>query len=560
MYLKNSSRIQQDERNSHSGKYSGAHRTQYDADPEHRRLGYSYYSNSSPRFPTSYHVAGSSSTSNPLDLQDKYLEEEYDPWTFSKTHGHQVGNQSFMNPHGPEHNSYPNDRNVEWAVGSSYGTGRGVQSESGQQQQDWTSGPKSQWIRGGTSVEASAEAGIASSTYGWDRTLRNENVQGSQQTSGSFPGFYREHSFASNKDLQATQRTVNGYTESRINQGIVYGSSPHVAQTVVRNRPGTSTDFGFRYNENLPVTHSTLGSYPGSSVNWGIPHTENSQVTQRTVGSSSWSNNDQSFPYSEHQPLSSSSGSITKWGGSHNEHRSPTGYSESNRDHSFYRYEHKSSSRYSGSNRDQGFTNDENSRRSGASSSDRSFPQVSSNSGELGTRINYGISSEHYVKHNVSPDSYGSHGDAILNTGKHTFHSREHYHETVPPNQGLGQKTYPGARDQESSVNGRFQGQQHDRGSTVHWKETPLIHARWNPSLNTQPVKDTVSQNHEREGPRSILQLHPVQILPLPVQRPRYGDRPSAVPRTGTPSEREGSPLPDDYCVAFFRISCSTTH
>jgi hypothetical protein len=173
---------------------------------------------------------------------------------------------------------------------------------------------------------------------------------------------------------------------------------------------------------------------------------------------------------------------------------------------------------------------------------------------------NYGPSTEHYVKHTTSPDNHASYGDAVLNTGKHMFHSREYYHETVPPNPRVDQKTYPGGRDQESSGSGRFQGQQHDRGPTFHWKERPLTHAHWNPSINTQTLKDTVSQNHEREGPRSILQLHPVQILPLPVQRPRYGDRPSAVPRTGTPSEREGSPLPDNHCVACFRTSCSTTH
>jgi hypothetical protein len=505
-------------------------------------LGYSYYSGSSPHYPTSYHIGGSSTTFSPLDLKDKVLEEEYDPWTFSKTHGQQAGNQSFMKPLGPEYNSYPskNNRNLAWASETSYGTSRGVQSQSGGQQQDWTYGPRSQWNTRSTSEEASTGAGIESGTYGGDRTFRNENLQGSQKTSGSFPGFYRELSFAHNKNLQDNQRTVSGYTESHKNQDIVYGDSPHVTQIMGGNHPAPSSDFGFHYNENLPVTHSTLGNYPGSSVDWGFPHTENSQVIQRTVGSSSPSNKGQSVSHIEHQPVSSSAGSMDR-GVSHNEHRSPIGYSESNRDHSLPHYEYRSSSHYSGSNRDQGFADNENLQRSGASYSDRSVPHVSSNSGEPGTGRNYGPSTEHYVKHSTSPDNHGSYGDAVLNTGKHMFHSREHYHETVPSNPRVDQKTYPGVRDQESSVSGRLQGQQNDRGSAVRWKETPLTRAHWNPSINTQPFKDTVSQNREREGPRSILQLHPVQILPLPVQRPRYGDRPSAVPRTGTPSEREGS-------------------
>ena len=488
------------------------------------------------------------------------MEEEYDPWTFSKTHGHQAGNQSFVKPHGPDHNSYPskNDRNLAWASETSYGTGRGVQSESGRQQQGWTYGPRSQWNARSTSVEASTGAGIASSTYGGDRTFRNDNLQGSQKTSGSFPGYYREQSFAYNTNSQDNQRTVSGNTESHVNQGIVYGDSQHVAQKMGNNHPGPSSDFGFHYNENLPVTHSTFGNYPGSRVDWGFPHTENSQVAQRMVGSSSLSNKDQSFSHIEHQPPTSSSGSIMDWGVSHSEHRSPIGYSESSRDHSFSQYEHRSSSHYSGAKRDQAFADNENLRRIGASHSDRSVPQVSSNSGEPRSQRNYGQSTEHDVKYSNSADIPGNYGDAIPNTGKH--HSREHYHETLPPNSGVDQKTHLGVRDQESSVSGRFRGQQHDRGSTVHWKEKPLTQAHWNPSTNTQPLKDTISRNREREGPRSILQLHPVQILPLPVQRPRHGDRPSAVPRTGTPSEREGSRLPDDHCVACFRTSCSTMH
>ena len=560
--FKNGSIIQQDQPNFHAGKYSGAHTTQYDADTGHSRLGYSYYSSSSPRYPTSYHIGSSSSTSSPLDLQDKFLEEEYDPWTFSKTHGHQAGNQSFVKPHGPDYNPYSSksDRNLAWASESSYGTSRGVQSESGRQQQGWTYGPRSQWNTRSTSVEVSTGAGIASSTYGGDRTFRNENPHGSQKTSGSFPGYYRELSFAHNTNSQDNQRTVNGNTESHVNQGIASGDSQHVAQKMGHNHPGSSSDFGFHYNGNLPVTQSAFGNYPGSRVDWGFPHTENSEGAQRTVGSSTLSNKDQSSSHIEHQPPSSSSGSVMDRGDSHNEHRSPIGYSESSRDHSFSHYEHRSSSHYSGSKRDQGFADNENLRRSGASYSDRSVPQVSSNSGESGSQRNYGQSTEHYVKYSNSGDNHGSYGVAIPNTGKEMFHSREHYHETFPPNSGVDQKTYPVVRDKGSSASGRFQGQQHDRGSTVHWKEKPLMQDHWNPSINTQPFKDTVSRNHEREGPRSILQLHPVQILPLPVQRPRYGDRPSAVPRTGTPSEREGSPLPDDHCVACFRTSCSTTH
>lgn len=488
------------------------------------------------------------------------MEEEYDPWTFSKTHGHQSGNQSFVKPHGPDYNSYSskNDRNLAWASETSYGTSRSVQSDSGRQQQGWTYVPRSQWNTWSTSMEASTGAGIASSTYGGDRTFRNENLEGSQKTSGSFPGYYREQSFAHNINSQDNQRTVSGNTESHVNQGIVYGDSKLVAQKMGNNHPGPSSDFRFHYNENLPVTRSTFGNYRGSRVDWGSPHTENSQAAQRMMGSSTLSNKDQSFSHIEHQPPSSSSGSVMDWGVSHSEHRSPIGYSESSRDHSFSHYEHSSSSHYSGSKRDQAFANNENLQRRGASHSDRSVPQVSSNSGEPRSQRNYGQSTEHYVKYGNSADDPGGYGDAIPNTGKH--HSREHYHETLPPNSGVDQKTYLGVRDQESSVSGRFQGQQHDRGSTVHWKEKPLMQEHWNPSISTQPLKDTMSRNHEREGPRSILQLHPVQILPLPVQRPRYGDRPSAGPRTGTPSEREGSPLPDDHCVACSSASCSTMH
>lgn len=488
------------------------------------------------------------------------MEEEYDPWTFSKTHGQQSGNQSFVKPHGPDYNSYSskNDRNLAWASETSYGTSRGVQPDYDRQQPGWTYAPRSQWNTPSTSMEASRGAGIASSTYGGDTTFRNENVQGSQKTSGSFPGYYREQSFAHNTNSQDNQRTVSGNTESHANQGIVYGDSQHVAHKMGNNHPGPSSDFGIHYNENLPVTRSTFGNYAGSRVEWGVPHTENSQTAQRMVGSSSLSNKDQSFSHIEHQPPSSSSGSVMDWAVSHSEQRSPIGYSESSRYHSLSHYERSSSSHYSSSKRDQARADNENLRRGGASHSDRSVPQVSSNSGEPRSQRNYGQSTEHYVKYSNSADNPGSYGAAIPNTGKH--HSREHFHETLPPNSGVDQKTYLGVRDQESSVSGRSQGQQHDRGSTVHWKEKPLMQAHWNPSINTQPLKDTMSRNHEREGPRSILQLHPVQILPLPVQRPRYGDRPSAVPRTGTPSEREGSPLPDDHCVACFRTSCSTLH
>jgi hypothetical protein len=588
--LKNGSRIQQAQPISYAGKYSGIHddlqtpEPQYDADHGHGRLDNSYYNSPSPRFPTLYHIGGSLTTFNPSYSQDNFSEEEYDPWTFSKTHGYQAGNHTVTKPHRQEYSFYQaeNNGNSGWHSESYYRTSFGFQSEPGRNQ-DQTYRPRSQWNRQGTSVKPIPDPGMLSNTYIGDRKFRNENQQGNQRVYGSFSGPYTDHSFAyNNKNSQDDQRTVRGYSRS---------DSSYVTQGMVGSHHRSNSNWSFHYTENLPVTHSTVGNYPSSGGNWGLSYSENPQVTQTTLGSYSGSKKDQGFSHNEHIFPNGYSGSDRNQGFSHNEYRSPSGYSESSRnqgfsyserisprgysgsrrDWNFSHNEHRSPSDYSGSYRDQGFSHSKNSQttqRNGESYTDHPVTQVFSSSEESGAQRNHRTSTESYVKHGASPDIRGSYGEDIHNTRKHMFHTKEQSYDTVSPNPGLNKKPYPSrrteVRGQDSNVNERFHGQHHaiphDMSSTDRWEERSVSKTQQNPNVNTQTFKETVSQHREWEGPRSILQPHPVQLLPTPVQRPRYGDRPSAVPRTATPFKREGSPLTDDHCVACFRMSYSTMH
>lgn len=537
--LKNGGRIQQGQTSSHASKYSGAHDdqqsrgTQYDTG--HERSGYSYYRSPSPRYPTSYQIGGSSTTFKPLNSRDKFLEEEYDPWTFSKTHGNQADNHTVTKPHAQEYDFQQsrNNRNPSWNSETYYGTSTGFQLEPGRKQQDQIYEQKSQW-------------------NGQQNTaiVRNENLQGNQETPGSFPGPYRGHSFAHHKNSQGDQRTVGGYYGPYMNQAIAYGNSSHMTQGILGSRLGSNSDLGSRYNENLPVTHSTAGNYPGLPGNWGLSYSENFQVTESTVAKYSGSDKDQGFFHSEHRSSGGHPDSSRVQGFSYNEYRSPYGYTGSSRDQSIARNE-----------------NIQITERTGGSYRDHVVPQIISNSKEPRTLLNHGTSTESYVNYGTTPNIHGSYGD-IQNAGKHMFHTRDHNHGTIFLNPVLDQKTYSNrvteVRGQDSSVNGRFHGQNHvishDRASTYRWQERSLSQTQWNSNVNSQPFTESMRQQHEWERSRSVPQSDPVQLPPMPVQRPRYRDRPSAVPRTATPFKQEGSPLPDDHCVACFRTSCSTTH
>lgn len=542
-YLQNHGRIQQGQPSSHVSKYSGAPDgqqstgTRYSTNSGHERLDYSYYKSSSPRYPTSYQIGSSSTTFNPLDSKDKFLEEEYDPWTFSKTHGHQADNHTVIKPDVQEYTFHQSEssRNPAWNSETNHRAGMGFQSDPGRVQQDPIYGSRTQWNRQTTPMEHNPV------------TFRNKNSQGNQRISGSFPGPYEDHSFANHKNSQVDQRTVGGYYGPHINQAVAYGNSSQETQRIASSHRGSNSDQGFRYDENPSVTHSTAGNYPGSSQNWPFSYRENSQVTQSTVASYSGSDKDQ--------------------GSSHNEHRSPGRYSGSSRGQGFSYNEYRSPYGHTGSNSDQSIAYNENlhvTGRNGGSYTDHSVPQIFPNTKEPRTYLNHGTSTESYVERGATPNIHSNYGDA----GRHMSHTRDHNHGTMFLNPGPYQKTYSGwvseVRGQESSVNGRLHGQNHaiphDRPSTNQWEKTPVSQTQWNTNVNSQPFKETVRQQHEWEGPRPVPKPHPVQLLPLPVQRPRYGDRPSAVPRTATPFKREGSPLPDAHCVACFRTSYSTTH
>lgn len=510
--LKNGGRFQQDQPNSHYSKYNGAPNdqrspgTQHYTDSGHERLD-SHKSSPSPRYPTSYQIGSSSTTLSPLDSQDKLLEEEYDPWSFSKTHGHQVDNRTVKKHYVQEYDFHQsgNNRNPALESETYYRTSMGFQSKSGRKQEDQTYEPTPQWNRHTTSVEQNPAMS------------RNENPQGNQRTSSIFPGPYGDYSFAYHKNSQDDQRTVGGYYGQHINQAIGYGNSSYVTQRIGGSHRESDSDWGSRYNENLPVTQSTMASF-------------------------SRSDKDQGF--------------------SHNEHRSPGRYPESSRDQGFSYTEYRSPYGSTGSNRAQSITHNENlqiTERNGGSYKDHSVPQILSNSKEPKPYLTHGTSTESYVKHGATPNIHGNYGD-IQNAGKHISNSRDHNHGTVFLNPGLNQKTFSSGvtevRGQESSVNGRFHGQ----NQAIPHDRTVLSQAQWDTNVNDPRFKETVSQRREWGGPRSIPQSDPVQFLPMPVQRPRYGDRPSAVPRTATPFKREGSPLPVDHCVACFRTSCSTTH
>jgi hypothetical protein len=421
---------------------------------------------------------------------------------------------------------------------------------------------------------------MVSSTYSGDRIFRNENPQGSLSTSSSFPGPYTDTGFTHNKSSQNNQRTINSYYGSHVNPGIAYGDSSRGTQRIGGNHHGSNSDSGFHYNENLPVTHSIVGNYPGSSGDWGSSYNENSQVTQRTVESYSRSNMDQDFsrhdhvspssysessrnqgfPYNEHRPPDGYLVTSRNQGFHHNEHRPPNGYSGADRSHTVSHNEHRSPDGYSGPSRDHGFDQNENSHRNGGSYVDYSVSRASSSSEPPGTHRTHGLS----VESGTSADNHGSYRTVIQNAGKRVFRTQDHNRDMVFPNSGMDQKAYPRrvteVRDQERKVNGQPHAIPHDMSSAIHWEERSLPQNHWNNNVNTQPFKETVRQHHGLEGPYTILQPQPVQLLPIPVQRPRHGDRPSAVPRTATLSKREGSPLPDNQCVACFRTSCSTTH
>lgn len=599
--MKNVSKIQQDQSNSEAGKYSGLSGPQQDPDPGHRKLHFSYYKSPSSRYPTSYHIGSSSTTFSPLDSQHEYLEEEYDPWTFSKTHGHQADSHKIIQPHGSEYNFHlsENNRNPAWASDSYYGTSTDAKTESGGKQQDQMYGPRSQWNRQSTSMGSTPGVGMGSNTYSGDRIFRNENPQGSLSTSSSFSGPYRDTSFTQNKSSQTNQRTVNSYSGSHVDPGIAYGDSSHGTQRIGGSH-GSDSGSGLHYNENLPVTHSIVGNYPGSGGDRRSSYNENSQVTQRTVERYSGSNkklglshsedrslksysrsnmnqdfsqhdhispssyteshNNQGFPYNEHRPPDGYLVTNRNQGFPHDEHRPPSAYSGSNRGHTFSHNEHRSPSAYSGPNRGQSSDQNENSHRNGGSYVDYSVSRASSSSEPIGSRRNHGLS----VERGTSSDIHGTSRTAIQNAGKHVLHTEDHNHDMSFPNSGVDQKAYPKrvteVRDQERNVNGQHRAITHDMSSTVRWEERSLSQNHWNNNVSTQPFKETVSRHHGLEGPHSILQPDPVQFLPIPVQRPRHGDRPSTVPRTATLSKREGSPLPDNQCIACFRTSCSTMH
>jgi hypothetical protein len=436
---------------------------------------------------------------------------------------------------------------------------------------------------------------MVSNTHSGDRIFRNESPQGSLSTSGSFFGPYRDTSFTHNTSLQNNQRTVNSYSGSHVNPGIAYGDSSHGTQRIGGSHYGSDSGSGFRYNENLPVTHSIVGNYPGSGGDRGSFYNENSQVTQRTVerysgsnkkhglshsedrsvksysrsnmnqdisqhdhispSSSSESNNNQGFLYNEHRPPDGYLVTNRNQGFPHNEHRPPSGYLGSNGGHTFSHNEHISPSAYSGPSRGQSFDQNENSHRNGGSYVDYSVSRASSSSEPVGSRRNHGLS----VERGTSSDNHGTYRTSIQNAGKRVLHTEDHNHDMGFPNSGMNQKANPRrvteVRDQERNVN----GQHRDMSSTSHWEERSLSQNHGNNNV-TQPFKETVSRHHGLEGPRSILQPDPVQFLPIPVQRPRHGDRPSTVPRTATLSKREGSPLPDNQCIACFRTSRSTMH
>jgi hypothetical protein len=563
--LENGSRIQQDQLNSGTGKYSGISGPQQDPDPGHRTLQYSsYYRSPSSRYPTSYHIGSSSTTFSPLDTQHKYLEEEYDPWTFSKTHGQQVDNHRTIQQHGSEYSLRPSEsnRNSAWTSDSHHGTSIDVKSESGGKQWDQIYGPRSQWNSQSTWIGSVPSVGMVKKPYGDDRIFRNENPEGSMTTSGSFPGSY-----------SGTQRIVGSH----------YGS-----------------DSDFYYTENLPVTHSSVDNYPGPRGDWGSSHNSNSQATQRTLerhsglnkeqglshsedrslksysrsnmnrdfshhdhispSSYSESNRNQGFPYNEHRPPDGYLVTNRKQSLPHNEHRPPSGYSGSNKGHTFSHNEHRSPSANSGQNMGQGFNQNENSHRSDGSNIDFSVSLASSASEQAGTHRNSGPS----IQRSTGADNHSTHRAVIQNERTHVFHTDSHNHDMVLPNSGMDQKSYPRrvteVRGQERNANGQHHAIPHDLSSTVQWEERPLSQNHRNNNVNTQPFKEAVSRRHGLEERHSIVQPDPVQLLPVLVQRPRHGDRPSAVPRTATPSKREGSPLSDNECIACFRTSSSTMH
>jgi hypothetical protein len=585
MSWKNGSRIQQDQQNSEAGKYSGVSGPQQDSDPGHRKLRYSHYRSPSSRYPSSYHIGSSSTTFSPLDSQHKYLEEEYDPWTFSKTHGHQVDNHESTQPHGSEYSLHPSksNRNPAGTSDSYYGTSTDVKSESGGKQQDQTYGPRSQWNRQSTWMGSMPGVGMVGNTYDGDRIHRNENRHGSLSTSGSFSGPYRD--------------MFNSHSDSQVDPGITNGDSSRGTRRLEGSQYGSDSDF--QYNENLPVTHSSIGNYPGPHGDWGSSHNENSQVTQRTLERYSGSNKEQGlshsedrslksyprsnmnqdfshhdhispnsypestrnqgFPYNERKPPDGYLVTNRNQGFSSNEHR-PNGYSGSNRGHTFSHNEHRSPIANSGPNMGQGFNQNENLHRNGGSNVDYSVSLASSSPEPAGTHRNNGLA----IERGTGADNHGTYRTVSQNERTHMFHPEDHNHGTFFPNSGIDQKTYARrvteVRGQERNINGQHYSIPHDMSSTVQWEERSLSRNHWNNSVNIQPFNEMVNRHHGLEGPHSIPQPDPVHLPPIPVQRPRYGDRPSAVPRTATLSKREGSRLSDNECIACFRTSSSTMH
>jgi hypothetical protein len=509
------------------------------------------------------------------------LDEEYDPWTFSKTHGHQVDSHKSIQSHGLEYSLHPSESNRNPAYTSDPYYGTDVKSDSGGKEQDQAYGPRSQWSRQSTWMGSMPGVGMIDNTFGSDRIHRNENRQGSLSTSGSLTGSYRD--------------TFNSHSDSHVDPGITNGDSSRGTQRMEGSQYGS--DSHFRYNENLPVTHSSVGNYAGSHGDWGSSHNKNLQVTQRTPERYSGSNKEQglshsedrslksyprsnmnqdfshhdhispnsysesdSNPYNEHRPPDGYLVTARNQGFPHNEHRPPSGSEGSNRGHTFSHNEHRSPSANSETSMGQGINQNENSRRNGGSNVDYSFSLAPSSSEPAGTHRKSGLSTEG----GTGADNHGTYRTFIQNERTHMLHTEDHNHAMVSPNSGIDQKAYPRrvteVRGQERNINGQHHTVPHDMSSTTQWEERSLLGNNWNSTVNIQPFKETVNRRHGLEGPRSILQPNPVQLLPIPVQRPRYGDRPSAVPRTATLSKREGSPLSDNECIACFRTSSSTMH
>ncbi|XP_069693976.1 uncharacterized protein [Periplaneta americana] len=514
---------------------------QYTSEAVYSRSNHPHYSSAGPRYPTSYQIGTSTTTFRPVTSWSEIPEEEYDPWTFSKTHGQHADNHSDGDTSGPIYDPHHYDRNrnsdyyhrtsarptEQTGSNSFHPQSTGKQDEMYSSRSDWNHNPN----RHGTS-ENEQHQGSNRNTYNNDKIYRNEDPQINQRPSGIPNGHYRGTEVSYKEHAYGTQRPIGGYSDSNSRQGFPYsGNSQMTPGGINSNHHGSNRDWNLSYNGNSPpVTHRTVGNYPGSNRDNGFSYNENPQRT--TSG----------YPGPNRN----------------NDQRRTEGYIGANRDQTFS----------IGTNRDHGFTHNENSR--GTQRNDRypgsyrdlgpvptehSTPSVFSSQGEPGIQRDYRTSTENYMKHGVPPEIHESYG-SVRNTGIHTLDTRDQNHHTLSPNPRKEEKLYstPSVetrirdRYHETSTSGRFNGQ--NPNNTPHWVSTnpPRVERpsrpQWNGNVDARTVSHPVPHS-DWEGPWSsqnrspIPVSHPAHLPPLQVQRPRHGDRPIAVPRTAAPSKRE---------------------